>query len=77
MYKRQLLDSAPDMLATANRLRAAHGMPPMTLAQIRPQVSKGSRAMLAMAFPQLDVIERDALVPLFLDTCLLYTSRCV
>ena len=63
-----LLDSAPDMLATANRLRAAHGMPPMTLAQIRPQVSKGSRAMLAMAFPQLDVIERDALVPLFLDT---------
>ena len=63
-----LLDSAPDMLATANRLRAAHGMPPMTLAQIRPQVSKGSRAMLAVAFPQLDVIERDALVPLFLDT---------
>ena len=63
-----LLDSAPDMLATANRLRAAQGMEPMTLAQIRPQVSKGSRAMLAMAFPQLDVIERDALVPLFLDT---------
>ena len=63
-----LLDSAPDMLATANRLRAAQGMEPMTLAQIRPQVSKGSRAMLAVAFPQHDAAQRDAMVPLFLDT---------
>ena len=63
-----LLDSAPDMLATANRLRAARGMPPMTLAQIRPQVSRGSRAMLAAAFPQCEAVEREAMVPLFLDT---------
>ena len=63
-----LLDSAPDMLATANRLRAERDMPPMTLAQIRPQVSKGSRAMLGVAFPQHDVAQRDAMVPLFLDT---------
>ena len=63
-----LLDSAPDMLATANRLRADRDMPPMTLAQIRPQVSKGSRAMLGVAFPQHDVAQRDAMVPLFLDT---------
>ena len=63
-----LLDSAPDMLATANRLRADRDMPPMTLAQIRPQVSKGSRAMLGVAFPQHDAAQRDAMVPLFLDT---------
>ncbi|MET0815342.1 MAG: phosphoglycolate phosphatase, partial [Pseudoxanthomonas sp.] len=29
-----LLDSAPDMLATANLLRDAEGLPAMTLAQI-------------------------------------------
>ena len=63
-----LLDSAPDMLATANRLRATHGMPPMALAQLRPQVSKGSRAMLAAAFPQWEVEQRETMVPLFLDT---------
>ena len=65
-----LLDSAPDMLATANRLREARQMAPMTLAQIRPHVSKGSRAMLAAAFPQLEAAAREAMVPLFLETYL-------
>lgn len=63
-----LLDSAPDMLATANRLRQARGEMAMALAEIRPHVSKGSRAMLAAAFPALTVAERDALVQPFLDT---------
>ncbi|KRG70918.1 phosphoglycolate phosphatase [Pseudoxanthomonas dokdonensis] len=62
-----LLDSAPDMLATANQLRQAHGEAAMSLEQIRPHVSKGSRAMLAAAFPALAVAERDALVQPFLD----------
>jgi phosphoglycolate phosphatase len=70
-----LLDSAPDMLATANRLRDTRGMAPMTLAQIRPHVSKGSRAMLAAAFPQLDVAAREAMVPLFLETYLQELGR--
>ena len=70
-----LLDSAPDMLATANRLRDAHALAPMTLAQIRPHVSKGSRAMLAAAFPQLDVAAREAMVPLFLETYLQELGR--
>ena len=48
-----LLDSAPDMLATVNRMRATRGQGPMTLEALRPQVSKGSRAMSAAAFPQL------------------------
>ena len=65
-----LLDSAPDMLATANLLRDRHGLPPMLLEQIRPHVSKGSRAMLAAAFPHLPAIETEAMVPQFLDTYL-------
>lgn len=48
-----LLDSAPDMLATVNRMRAARGQGPMTLEALRPHVSKGSRAMSAAAFPEL------------------------
>ena len=65
-----LLDSAPDMLATANLLRDRHGLPPMRLEQIRPHVSKGSRAMLTAAFPHLPTIETEAMVPQFLDTYL-------
>ncbi|MEL1264769.1 phosphoglycolate phosphatase [Pseudoxanthomonas putridarboris] len=61
-----LLDSAPDMLATANRMRGERGVAPMTLAELRPHVSKGARAMLAAAFPALEQAEREAGVPEFL-----------
>ncbi|MDR1076437.1 MAG: phosphoglycolate phosphatase [Xanthomonadaceae bacterium] len=61
-----LVDSAPDMLATANRMRAAHGMEPMALPQLRPHVSKGSRAMLAAAFPHWEIEATIARVPEFL-----------
>ncbi len=61
-----LLDSAPDMLAAVNVLRGEHGLPAMTLAELRPHVSKGARAMLAAGFPQLDGGARDALIPGFL-----------
>lgn len=70
-----LLDSAPDMLATANHLRDTRGLAPMALAQIRPHVSKGSRAMLAAAFPHLATIEREAMVPLFLEIYLQQLGR--
>ncbi len=70
-----LLDSAPDMLATANRLRDAQGLEPMALAQLRPHVSRGSRAMLAAAFPHLEVAAREAMVPLFLETYLQELGR--
>jgi len=62
-----LLDSAPDMLATANVMRDARGLPPLALDQLRPVVSKGSRAMLGVAFPALPGAQRDALVPEFLQ----------
>ncbi len=65
-----LLDSAPDMLATANQLRGRCGLSPMLLEQIRPHVSKGSRAMLAAAFPHLPTIQTEAMVPQFLETYL-------
>lgn len=61
-----LLDSAPDMLATANRMRASRGLGPMTLDGLRPHVSKGARAMLAASFPDMEQQPREALVPEFL-----------
>ena len=62
-----LLDSAPDMLATVNRMRASRDMPPLALAALRPTVSKGARAMSSVAFPHLSAEEIAALVPEFLD----------
>ena len=70
-----LLDSAPDMLETANQLRDAQGLAPMTLAQIRPHVSRGSRAMLAAALPHLQGTDREAMVPLFLEIYLQQLGR--
>jgi len=46
-----LLDSAPDMLVTANRMRAGRGLAPLPMTVLRPHVSKGSRAMIAIALP--------------------------
>ncbi|HJW45210.1 MAG TPA: phosphoglycolate phosphatase [Lysobacter sp.] len=61
-----LLDSAPDMLAVVNLMRAEHGLGPMPLAELRPVVSKGARAMLGAAFPEIEAGERDTWVPAFL-----------
>lgn len=62
-----LLDSAPDFVVTASRMLQARGMPEVSLEQLRPAVSKGARAMLAVAFPQMGEAERQALVPEFLE----------
>ncbi|WDS36728.1 phosphoglycolate phosphatase [Pseudoxanthomonas sp.] len=61
-----LLDSAPDMVATVNRMLAARGRAPMPLEALRPHVSKGARAMSGAAFLELSIAQRDALVPEFL-----------
>ena len=63
-----LLDSAPDFVVTLDRMLHARGLPAVEPARVREVVSKGSRAMLGAAFPQLDAAARDALVPEFLDT---------
>ncbi len=62
-----LVDSAPDLLAAVNRVLADVSAAPLTLAVFRPIVSKGARAMLALAFPDLDAQQRETLVPSLLD----------
>ncbi|AZR31157.1 phosphoglycolate phosphatase [Xanthomonas vasicola] len=62
-----LLDSAPDMLATVNAMLDARGRAPIGLAALRPVVSKGARAMLGVAFAELDPEACVALVPEFLQ----------
>ena len=61
-----LLDSAPDMLAAINAMRATRGLPEMALEALRPHVSKGARAMLAAGFAQADAAQCEAWVPEFL-----------
>lgn len=46
-----LVDTAPDLLAAVNELRAGEGLAPMSLAGFRWQVSRGARAMLAAGIP--------------------------
>lgn len=62
-----LLDTAPDMIAAANAMRADAGLDAMPLATLRPFVSKGGRAILRAAFPHLDEAMREALLQPFLD----------
>lgn len=45
-----LADTAPDLAAAANRLRIAHGMEPLAIAELRPYVSHGARGMVGRAF---------------------------
>src|SRR5688572_22545096 len=61
-----LLDSAPDMVAAIDAMRAARGQSPMPLDELRPHVSKGARAMVAAAFPQVDEPQRESWIPEFL-----------
>jgi phosphoglycolate phosphatase len=70
-----LLDSAPDFVATANRMRASRQLAPISLDALRPQVSKGSRAMLSVAFPEWAPADREALVPEFLEVYLQELGR--
>ena len=41
-----LVDSAPDLAGSANRLRALKGLPPLPLAALRPFCGSGARGML-------------------------------
>ena len=55
-----LLDSAPDMLATVDAMRAARGRGPMAMDLLRPVVSKGARAMTAAAFPDHAILGEES-----------------
>lgn len=45
-----LADTAPDLAEALNRLRREEGLPPLSLAEIRPQVSHGSTALIRAGF---------------------------
>lgn len=45
-----LVDTAPDLTAALNRLRAARKLPPLSVESIRPSVSQGSPGMLKTSF---------------------------
>ena len=45
-----LADTAPDLLATLNRVTASHGLQPMELSHIGQIVGQGAKAMIARAF---------------------------
>jgi 2-phosphoglycolate phosphatase len=63
-----LVDTAPDLCAAANTMRARVGLSPLSVPELRPAVSRGSRAMLALALPHLDPAEREAWVGPFLES---------
>jgi phosphoglycolate phosphatase len=45
-----LVDSAPDLAATANAMRVARGLEPMAFEMLRPMVGAGARGMVGVAF---------------------------
>ena len=53
-----LVDSAVDLLNALNVIVQQTGKPAVSLAELRPVVSKGARAMLAIAFPELNEEQR-------------------
>lgn len=61
-----LVDSAPDLCNAVNRVLAGLGRPPVPLERLRQVVSKGGRAMLSVALPDLSEAEREKLLPPFL-----------
>jgi len=62
-----LVDSAVDLLNALNIIAVREGVKPLSLASIRPVVSKGGRAMLGVAFAERDANAREALLQPFLD----------
>lgn len=62
-----LVDSAVDLLNALNIILAREGRQAVSLPALRPVVSKGARAMLAIAFPERDAAARESLLQPFLD----------
>ena len=49
-----LVDTAPDMIAALNRLRATEGLAPMAQELLRHQVSHGAVGLLTAGMPAAD-----------------------
>lgn len=67
-----LLDTAPDMVAALNVLRAEHKLSPLDYATARTQVSNGAAGLLSIAFAHLDEAGRESLRGRYLE---LYAER--
>ncbi|MCC5795250.1 MAG: HAD-IA family hydrolase [Chromatiales bacterium] len=67
-----LLDTAPDMVATLNWLRAEHGLEALPYAAGRVQVSNGAAGLLRVGFPAAGPEQHEKLRIRFLE---LYASR--
>jgi len=61
-----LLDTAPDMVAAMNRLRAEQNLEPLGFAAVRPYVSHGAVAMVRLGFPHAPQAEFETLRERFL-----------
>jgi phosphoglycolate phosphatase len=69
-----LADTAPDLAATVNRMRAEQGHEPLPLERLRPFASAGARGLLHAAFDiKPEDSEYKAMRQQFLD---LYAERC-
>lgn len=62
-----LLDSARDLYAAIRVLCAEQGVEPPPFDTVRAVVSRGSRSMIAVAFPEIDADTVMALLPRFLE----------
>jgi len=61
-------DTAPDLAAALNYTRAARGLPPLPITEIRPQASHGTRGLFKIGFNiEPGHPEFDALRDVFLD----------
>jgi 2-phosphoglycolate phosphatase len=61
-------DTAPDLAAALNHTRATKGLPPMSLAEVRPQASHGVRGLFKLGFGiEPGHAEYDPLREVFLD----------
>jgi N-acetyl-D-muramate 6-phosphate phosphatase len=67
-----LLDTAPDMVGALNQLRAEEGEESLPLAQVRPFVSHGARALVQIGFPLASDAVFEARRARFLD---IYRTR--
>lgn len=67
-----LLDTAPDMVASLNELRAEHATTPLPYEQVRDHVSNGAAGLLRIAFDGFDPARQPALHSRYLE---LYENR--
>lgn len=62
-----LVDSAPDLIGTLNRMLASRGHPPVPLASARHLVGHGARALLRHGFAEAGAVWDEAVEPELFD----------